>query len=71
MKRELINRISSFWKDQAHEIFWFNSPKKIFELNKLKKIYDWYPKSKTNVCFNCLDLNILNLVKGKTNLAAA
>tara|TARA_A100001011_G_scaffold7678_1_gene8803 strand:+ start:9137 stop:10921 length:1785 start_codon:yes stop_codon:yes gene_type:complete len=65
MKRELINRISNYWKDQAHEIFWYNSPKKIFEFNKLKKIFNWYPKGKTNVCFNCLDLNILRGLNNK------
>ena len=65
MKKELINRISDYWKEQAREIFWYDSPKKIFEFDRSKKIYNWYPKSKTNVCFNCLDLNILNGFKSK------
>ena len=65
MKRAFINRISQYWKEQANEIFWYSFPKKILKFNKFKKVPSWYLKGKTNVCFNCLDLNILRGLEDK------
>ncbi len=50
-----------YWYEESKDVFWYEPPKEdnLLEMKK-SPFYNWFPGSKTNICYNCIDRHVKN-----------
>lgn len=57
--KKSIENPENFWLEKAQQINWFKSPEKALSVDT-EGLYRWFKGGKINICYNALDLHVLN-----------